>query len=88
MLFLKVFVESVGADLANSIGAVLHELSGVPLRPMELAKNFRINKDIASRVVRAVVRRQPLRLKSRVLVLEFCGPLFRPSHSRHHLQNA
>ncbi len=50
----------IGRDLSSSIEAVIASIPGRPERPMDVAKALGLNKDISSRIVKAVRQPDPL----------------------------
>jgi len=53
-------IEKVGGGLTASLKRVLAELPGAPLRPQELARKLKLNKDLTSRLLRALSEQDPL----------------------------
>jgi hypothetical protein len=47
-------IESIGAGLTESLKRVVAGLPGSPLRPQELARKLKLNKDLSSRLLRAL----------------------------------
>lgn len=56
----EVAVKAISADLVQTFSRVLGDLPGAPHRPQQLAKSLELNKDLASRLVRALRKRDPL----------------------------
>lgn len=57
---LEVTVSAIGADLVESLSRVLSDVPGAPYRPQQLAKHLVLNKDLTSRLVRALKKRDPI----------------------------
>jgi hypothetical protein len=53
-------IESVSQALSATLKHVLTELPGAPLRPQALARKLKLNKDLTSRLLRALVEQDPL----------------------------
>ena len=53
-------IESVSQALSASLKRVLTDLPGAPLRPQELARKLKLNKDLSSRLLRALAEQDPL----------------------------
>ncbi len=57
---LDAVVTRVGRDLTSSFQSLLGALPGAPHRPQELARMLRINKDLSSRILKAMESRDPM----------------------------
>lgn len=53
-------VSGAGRDLAIAFNDVLAALPGAPLRPIDVTRVLRINKDLSARIVKAVQQHDPL----------------------------
>lgn len=59
---LEARLRAVGGELGSTIQAILAALPGAPLRPGQLAKVLGVNRAIASKVLNAVGKRDPLEI--------------------------
>ena len=59
-------VAQVGEDLGRTLTAVLRALPGAPRRPNQLARDLGLNRDIASRVLGATAKTDPLSVVHRI----------------------
>jgi len=57
---LEITVSAVGAQLVESLSRVLSDVPGAPYRPQQLAKHLVLNKDLTSRLFRALKKRDPI----------------------------
>ena len=57
---LEITVSAVGTQLVESLSRVLGDVPGAPYRPQQLAKHLVLNKDLTSRLVRALKKRDPI----------------------------
>ncbi|MDX9910251.1 MAG: hypothetical protein RBS39_00320 [Phycisphaerales bacterium] len=64
----------MGLDLVDSLGHVIAGIPGAPSRPQQLAKQLTLNKDLASRLVRALRTSDPVQA---LQVMPGPGPLRR-----------
>jgi hypothetical protein len=55
-------LRSVGAELGRTLSTVLAALPGAPLRPNQLAREVGVNRAVASRVLSATAKRDPMEI--------------------------
>lgn len=53
-------IRAVGAELSESLSALIAQLPGAPHRPTQLAKDLGVNRAVASRVLGATAKKDPL----------------------------